>query len=220
MKVPFVHSSTSCKLKAFSTRFELTALLPFLQNPLACSLKLQSATCTHTCMLLQGPSEAFKHTGGNKSTEGQGNTASHDSSSCTSWCSPPHSKSSESSELDSTLAGQLVDGVAEAPGSSDASRNTAKDSIKASGSALDTAEQTAILADLHLFSRYTILLTCPLCIFLLITGGTLLSKHTRQMYALHNSGTSKGYVITHLQKSHVDILSGLVGPSICTWVQT
>ena len=236
--VPFLHSITSYKLKTSSRRFELTAVLPCFQNPLACSLTLQKAACVHTCMLLQGPSEAFKHTGSNKSTEGQGNTASHDSSSCTSRNTALSSESSNSSELDSSiLAGQVIDrvvegagragtsilasesgmshdldpscaghladgvaqtpgktdasilasesgmssdldpscaghpadGVAQAPGRTHASRSTAEDSNKAAGSALATAEQTAILADLHVFSRYTILLTCPLCIFLLVT---------------------------------------------------
>ena len=112
--VPFLHSFTSYKLKTFSRRFELTALLPCFQNPLACSLTLQRAACTHTCMLLQGSSEAIKHTGSNKSTEGQGNTASHDSSSCTSRNTALSSESSNSNELDSSiLAGQVIDRVVE-----------------------------------------------------------------------------------------------------------
>lgn len=115
--VPFLHSFTSYKLKTFSRRFELTALLPCFQNPLACSLTLQRAACTHTCMLLQGSSEAIKHTGSNKSTEGQGNTASHDSSSCTSRNTALSSESSNSNELDSSiLAGQVIDRVVEGAG--------------------------------------------------------------------------------------------------------
>ncbi len=209
--MPFLHSFTSYKLKTFSRRFELTALLPCFQNPLACSLTLQRAACTHTCMLLQGSSEAIKHTGSNKGTEGQGNTASHDSSSCTSRNTALSSESSNSNELDSSIlagqvidrvvegagragtsilasesgmssdldpscAGHLADGVAQAPDRTDASRSTAEDSVKAAGSALATAEQTAILADLHVFSRYTILVTCPLCIFLLVPGGPSSAK--------------------------------------------
>ena len=130
-------------------------------------------------------------------------SSGHDSSSCTSWNTALGSKSRRSSELDSTLSGQVIDGVvegagragtsilasesgmssdldpscaghpadgvAQAPGRTHASRSTAEDSNKAAGSVLATAEQTAILADLHVFSRYTILLTCPLCIFLLVT---------------------------------------------------
>jgi len=194
--VPFLHSFTSYKLNTFSRRFGLTALLPCFQNPLACSLTLQRAACTHTCMLPQGPSEAFKHTGSNKSTEGQRNTASHDS---TSGNTALGSESSKSSELDSTLAGQVIDpavegagragtsasgmshdldpscaghladGVAQAPGRTDASRSTAEDRVQASKPA---AEPSAILASLPLCSRYvTLLMFCSMyfCLLALVS---------------------------------------------------
>ncbi len=54
---------------------------------------------------------------GNRGTEGQGNTASHDSSSCTSRNTALSSESSNSSELDSSiLDGQVIDWVVEGAG--------------------------------------------------------------------------------------------------------
>ncbi|KAL0045929.1 hypothetical protein WJX82_008748 [Trebouxia sp. C0006] len=49
-----------------------------------------------------------------------------------------------------------------APGRTHASRSTAEDSNKAAGSVLATAEQTAILADLHVFSRHPMRLSTTL----------------------------------------------------------
>ena len=122
-------------------------------------------------MLLQGLSEAVKRIGDHEGTEELESDASHDNSSCTSQGSALGSESSESSQLDPALPGQLAGGVTPTTGVQSASRNAAEDSIKA---AEPDAEQAAILAELHLFSRYAILLCCLLCITLHVDGACFL----------------------------------------------
>jgi len=86
-------------------------------------------------------------TGNSCSLSRQSHNATPDSSSCNRQGSVLGNESSESSQLDSTLA----NGIAEGPSRIRAGRTAAGDRVEASQ---PDAEPVAILANLHLFSRY------------------------------------------------------------------